>query len=172
MTFCKYLLILAILAISVHCFSQDKTRTDSIVTLKAVLQQNNMVATQFVGNAGIPSRDWYCFAYLIYLCRNEELVQMTSDSSPAVRLYSYIALVHNKYTDLAPIKNRLSADTASLTSFQGCILESITVADGVASIDYWYHKESTITIIETLRKDEEYRNTLYIDIINKKPIRR
>lgn len=157
---------------SFSCFSQDKTRQDSIAAIKAVLQKDNIVATQGVGYAGMPSRHWYSFAYLLLLCSDEELVQMTSDSSPAVRLYSYIALVHNKYNNLTAIKNRLSADTASLSSFEGCILDKTTVAKGLASISNWYNEKSTTATIASLQKDETYRHNLYGDIVNKKPIRR
>lgn len=172
MTFGKYILTIAILVTSLSCLSQDNTRLDSIAKIKGVLQKDNIVATQGVGYAGMPSRHWYSFAYLLWLCTDEELVQMTYDSSPAVRLYSYIALVHKKYSNLPTIEKRLSLDTAQLSSIEGCILDKTAVAKGVASINNWYHEKSTNAIIMILQKDAVYRMNLYGDIIDKKSIRR
>jgi hypothetical protein len=142
MTFNRKILAIFIFLTPFLSFCQgEKARVDSIYKLKSIIQNNNIVASQGVGYAGMPSRHWYSFSFLLSLSTNDELLEMTYDSTAAVRLYAYIGLVHNKYSYLEIVKKRLLSDTAYLYSIEGCIwrlyeyvLIDITLLSDISSL--------------------------------------
>jgi hypothetical protein len=171
MIFYKHILTITFLATSLSGVSQSKTRFDSIAAIKTVLQKDNIIATRGVGYASMPSRHWYSFAYLLSVSTDEELLQLTYDSTPAVRLYSYIALTHSKYSEIKLVKDRLSNDTSELSTFEGCIFGTTTVSNGISTISNWYNEKSTTAIVTSIQNDPAYRRQLFSDIIHKKKIR-
>ncbi|RYZ25884.1 MAG: hypothetical protein EOO10_17070 [Chitinophagaceae bacterium] len=176
MTLRFYIFFVLSLLLSVEGWSQlatnNKSRLDSLQKLKTVLRERNVVSSPLVGYAGGNSPYWHSFAFLTLLSNQAELLEMTHDKSPAVRLYGYIGLLHKKYVDTASVRKRLSSDTAQVVSFVSCVVDEITVAQGLEEIYNWYDEKRTAETIALIQTDQKYRTHLYRALIGWKPIKR
>lgn len=171
-----FLLLLCSLIVPLEVLSQpgtkNRARVDSLQKLKDVIGKYNVVSPHMVGNVGGPSPYWHSFVLLTYLSSPTELLNMTYDRSPAVRLYGYIGLVHKKYADTTVVKNRLLLDTAIVLSFLSCVIDEITVAQGAEDICIWYDEERTAKAVTFIQTNNRYRSQLYRALVSGKPIKR
>lgn len=151
-----------------------QNRVDSLQNIKELIRKDNTVSSEGVGLFFTPSKYWYAFVYILYLATNEELEQMTSDKSQALRIYAYTGLLYNKYSDLKSIKKRLSKDRETVETFFGCIsgLE-MDVANCIKKLvkDH-FRKESIDYLLSSLNNNEKYRNQLFDDLLNDRKITR
>jgi hypothetical protein len=169
MKYIRSIFIICSLLLSLFSYSQQQAkRIDSIQKLKLILQTDNVVSTQNVGYAALPSKYWYAFAYLLLMSDNEELLAMTHDSTAAIRFYAYIGLIHNKYSDISMVKTRLMQDSAGFVTFIGCVISGTTIESGTKSIEDWYNEKSTLEVLTRLGKDKKYRMRLFRDLVNPK----
>jgi hypothetical protein len=170
----KVLMTVFILTISFSSFSQGEKRThaDSVSILKNIIKESATVSSSAVGFAGSPSRSWYGFAYLVSISIESELLAMTWDENPALRLYAYTGLVHKRYKNIDKVTQRLSRDKASVKTLSGCIMGTTTVNKALDNTGQWYHEEGITSFIDTLKKDKAYEGELFTALTLNKPIRR
>jgi hypothetical protein len=167
----KYLFNLILLTLSFSSFSQVSA-VDSIETLKEIVRHENSISMPGIGYGGVPSRQWYSSAFLISLVNPDELVQMINDTSASLRLYAFIGLVYNNYSELSSIKKQLSSDTTILRSFEGCIIDRTTVSYAVNHIEEWNAVHPMKKLLHKMSIDKIYRAELFEALVHKKKIRR
>ena len=172
----RSIIIISVMLITC-CYGYGQTvgklssRTDSIQILQSILRKGNFISSQGIGFANLPSRQWYSFAFLLSLSTNEELLQLTYDSSACLRLMGFIGLTYKSFVGIPEVKKRLTHDTTSLTSFAGCIIEKTTVAKGVNQISNWYSENSVNELLVALQTNREYKSQLFIDILRNRRIK-
>jgi hypothetical protein len=147
------------------------THVDSIEVLKCILRKDNIVSTQTGGNWLSLIKPWHSFVLLLKLANTENLLQLVGDTSPCIRLYGYIGLVHNKYSSIADIRAKLERDTGKLTSISECLVSETTVGKGIHSIQMWYQETSVTSTLALFRKDPSYFEQVFSDVVNNRRIK-
>lgn len=105
-----------------------KTRQDSINVLLTAIRKYNIFEPSWRGIAGTPSQQYYTFRFLEKLSTDAELLALTNDSIPCLRVYGYIALSARHYKQLGVIRNALLSDTSALSETRGCVTSATTVS--------------------------------------------
>jgi hypothetical protein len=156
------------------CFSQRKQRlishSDTIQILRNIIEKGEMFGS--IGGYEIaPIRQWYSFVYLFSMSTNTELLQMTKDTSPYLRLYAYMGLYHNKYLQIEQLQNILSHDSSKVSALEGCVLYETTVGRGVLAIRNWYGEKPMNAVLKALQADPIYKRYLFIALQKNKRIK-
>jgi hypothetical protein len=160
--------------ISANVLAQDKqvqSHADSLNTLKKIINRSTTVSAAGVGFAGAPAPAWYSFAYLVSIADTNELLAMTDDGNPALRLYAYTGLIHKKYNKIEDVKNKLLRDTAIVSIFSGCIIDRSTVAEALSGTAQWYYEPGLTNVIQAIRANKSFRNELFTSLAVGKQIK-
>jgi hypothetical protein len=171
----RLLMAVFILTVSFSSFGQEgkkNTHTDSVTILKNIIKESTTVSSSAVGFAGSPSRSWYSFAYLVSIATESELLAMTRDTNPALRLYAYTGLVHKKYKNIDQVTQRLSRDKAFVKTLSGCIMGTTSVDKALHNTGEWYYEPAVSDFIKILKAGNTYRSELFTALSLNKPIKR
>jgi hypothetical protein len=166
-----------LIVIIVFCFSTFKveaqSRIDSLQKIKELIIKESTVSGEGLGLFFAPSKYWYAFGYLVFLAKNEELKTMTSDSNSAVRIYAYLGLLYNDFSEIKSIKKRLLKDKEMVNTFFGCISgRDMTVASCIKYYLKGYYRPISINYLQkSLRNDTQYGSQLYDSLLNDKKIK-
>jgi hypothetical protein len=167
-------LLAILLTTSVTVSAQGKkyrSHTDSVNALMNIIGNSNTITSSAVGFAGSPSNTWYAFAYLTSIATEKELLEMTKDKNPVLKLYAYTSLLHKNYKHIDKVKKQLSTDTTSVKTLSGCIMGNTTVAKAVEDPGTWYYSGSIDEFEKAIKKDKKYKKELYTALVNNKPVK-
>lgn len=168
-------LLAIVLATSVTVSAQGRkyhSHADSVHALKNIIGNSNTITSSAVGFAGSPSNTWYAFAYLTSIATEKELLEMTKDKNPVLKLYAYTALMHKNYKHINRVKRQLLKDDTEVKTLSGCIMGNTTVAKAVEDTGNWYYEGAIDEFEKAIRKDKKYKKELYASLINNKPVKR
>jgi hypothetical protein len=168
------ILFSAVMSLSLAADAQGKkyTHADSVNALKNIIGNSNTVSSSAVGFAGSPSNTWYAFAYLTTIATEKELLAMTEDKNPVLKLYAYTALVHKNYKRINRVKKQLSKDNTEVKTMSGCIIGTTTVAKAIEDTGEWYYAGSVEQFEKAIKKDKKYKKELYTALVNNTPVKR
>ncbi len=96
--------------------------TDSIA-------KEGILFSDAVGIIGAKTKQWQRFEQLKKSAKTEELTKLTDDSRPVVRCYAFLALTERRKVNIFPTLLKHLYDTAKLTTFYGCIVDSRMAGD-------------------------------------------
>jgi hypothetical protein len=172
----RYIGLLAVLlTTSVAASAQGKkyhSHADSVNALKNIIGNSNTISSSAVGFAGSPSNTWYAFAYLTSIATEKELLEMTKDKNPVLKLYAYTALMHKNYKHINRVKKQLAKDDTEVKTLSGCIMGNTTVAKAAEDPGTWYYAGAIDEFEKAIKKDKKYKKELYTSLINNKPVKR
>ncbi len=167
----RHFLLVIFSIFTLTCYSQDKveliTKSDTIRLLQQIIREGKMISTSGVGVAGMPSKQWYSFAFLLSLVNKDQLFEMTKDTSACLRLHVYIGLLHLKYPNIDKVKSYLSTDTTRLSSIEGCLLGNTTVQTAITEINHWYVRREMSHFLTSIQTNHEYRKIVFDQIITR-----
>jgi len=143
-------------------------KKDIIRKLINRIGDDNQVASSRVSIIGQPSRQWMIFNLLLYLCDVNEFVAMIKHPIGSVRVYGYLGLEYNGYPDLELLKNRLLLDRSIVNTFEGCLLQVDLVANCTKETHRWYDKESSLSFLKKISKNDLLRERLIRDLLSDK----
>ena len=149
----------------------SKEHADSVNVLKNIIVKSNTINSSAVGFAGAPSNSWYAFAFLATIATERELLAMTTDRSPVLRLYAYTALLHRKSGDTARVVKKLSSDHSTVHTLSGCIMNETRVSEAVNDVGIWYYPEALDNFRSSL-KDKKYKHELFQSLKGGKAVQR
>jgi hypothetical protein len=155
-------------------YSQNSSvisHADSVKALKKIITASNTLASAGVGFAGTPSPSWYSFAYLVSIANTNELLDMSRDDNPALRLYAFTGLLYKNYKHIDEVKKRMNADTAIVSVLSGCIMSLTTVAKAASTVE-WYSPKGIEGFIQAVKTDKVYGNELFRSLVNNRSIKR
>lgn len=163
-------LILGIIFISTPLYKLfAQTREDSISNIKKVIK---VFSTEGVGYANAASKSWYAYIYLHHSLSNEELVTLTDDKAAEIRIYAFMALAYNNYEQIEDVRNRLGSDNEIVFTVQGCIAQNDELKSIVNFAKNWNFDNAVSRTLKLFDKDKDYKNQIYLDLINDRPIKR
>ncbi len=112
---------------------------DSIRLMCDQIAADSMVETEYVGEAGMLSKQWQRYEKLLALSSDEDLVDLTDHPSPAVRLYSYYGLTRRNPEMLVEALRNHPDDTATVPTRNGCLIgqEMVVEAAIVWAHEFW-----------------------------------
>ncbi len=90
---------------------------------------NTRVEGAAVGIAGTKSEQYARFHDWYSRASDEDMLRMTSHSSPVVRSYALWAMALTDHPDFASTARSLGSDDAEIDTVFGCVVERMTVAD-------------------------------------------
>lgn len=166
-------LLAVLLTTSVAVNAQGKkyhSHADSVNALKNIIGNSNTITSSAVGLAGSPSNTWYAFAYLTSIATEKELLEMTKDKNPVLKLYTYTALMHKNSRHIDRVRRQLKKDTTQVKTLSGCIMGNTTVAKAMEDPGDWYYAGAIDEFQKAIRKDKKYKKELYSALINNKPV--
>ncbi len=97
--------------------------------LAAGIAKYNVLTSEGVGYAGVRTDQWRRYETLKEKATNEELMELTEHENSVVRCYSFQALANRKNVDLLPILIQHLYDSASVNTFQGCLVSWMSAGD-------------------------------------------
>ena len=168
-------LLAGLLTLSMNVSAQGKkyhSHADSVNALKNIIGTSNTVTSSAVGFAGSPSNTWYAFAYLTGIATEKELLEMTKDKNPVLKLYAYTTLMHKNYKHIDRVKRQLMKDDTEVKTLSGCIMGNTTVAKAAEDPGHWYYAGAVDEFQKAIRKDKKYKKELYSSLISNKPVKR
>lgn len=131
--FCKYTIPVLCLLLTFVSFGQQLFNESKISkeTMKAVndLKDKNRVEGAYIGYEGSSSKQYEKFTKLIETAKPKELKELTNHPVEAVRCYAFWALWQDGSVDLLPILIQHIQDSASVSSYFGCMISFDKVGD-------------------------------------------
>ena len=161
----KSLLTIFLLTQTIFCFCQrikkPYSHSDSVNILKSVIRDKNILTYSVGGYGGSPMRPWYAFVFIISIADNYELLTMTRDSNACVKIYGYLGLYHNNYSNIHEITTILSDDTTTVNAIEGCMIFPTTVGRVISEINDWFFERSVDKLLRALYIDSAYRRNYH-----------
>lgn len=104
------------------------TSKDSLATTVQRIADINKYESQYVGFAGSYSEQYKNFDRLLRCVTEQDLILLVKNKNPAVRVYSFKALITKNKKLAASIYEVLQSDDAPIFTLEGCIGGQATVS--------------------------------------------
>lgn len=127
--FMKRLTTILVLTLAIWTTLFGQTVRPEIDKIVNGIAKDNMLKSSGVGYGGVRTDQWDRFVLLKEKATNEELIALTDHNNGVVRCYSFQALATRKDINVFPNLIKHLTDTATITTFQGCIISSQSVGD-------------------------------------------
>jgi hypothetical protein len=89
----------------------------------------NIVAGGAVGYAAVEPDQWVRYIALKTKTNEQDLIDLTNHSNKTVKCYAFTALIEKKGKVIFDLLLKNITDTGKVTTFYGCIMESLTVGE-------------------------------------------
>ncbi|HSZ86062.1 MAG TPA: hypothetical protein VK787_08515 [Puia sp.] len=120
----KLLVTVTFILISIGGISQQETilksRLDSIEYIKNEMRKDRQVTSYATSYDAKISKQYLRFLFLLETMNNNELLELTKDSSGCLRVYAYACLDYNRYKGIKKIKSVLMQDTSLVPVMINC----------------------------------------------------
>jgi hypothetical protein len=103
--------------------------TFSLKALVADIAKTNVLMGGVVGVDGRRPEQWSRFDLLRAKATDQQLIALTDDTNAVVRCYAFQALAEKNYVDVYPIVLCHLSDTATVLTFNGCLVGSEKAGD-------------------------------------------
>lgn len=103
--------------------------TFSLKMLVADIAKTNVLMGGAVGIDGGRPEQWSRFDLLRAKATDQELIALTDDTNAVVRCYAFQALAEKNYVDVYPIVICHLSDTATVRTYNGCLIGSKKAGD-------------------------------------------
>jgi hypothetical protein len=147
-----FLILLSILTLVPEIKSQSTkvlaTRIDSIEAIKQSMRNNSLVSTAYIGLSFKVSFQYSRFLFLLHYLDENDFYELSNDSNPSVRVYSYMALLYLNSNRAKSVRKRLIHDYSETDIQHGCISDRWLVSKVVREIKLWWYGKSSISEIE------------------------
>ncbi len=100
-----------------------------IVNLVSAIEKENIIKSEGIGFAGAKNEQWQRYLTLKEKATNEELLQLCKHPNGVIRCYSFLAATTRNNINLFPTLLQHLTDTALVSLYQGCTINSIMVGD-------------------------------------------
>src|SRR5690606_23747488 len=108
------------------------------------------------------------FNLLLYLGDVNEFVAMIKHPIGSVKVHGYLGLEYNGYSDLELMKSRLLLDRSIVNTFEACLLQVDLVANCIKETHRWYDKESSLSFLKKISKNDLWRERLIRNLLSDK----
>lgn len=173
----KRIYIIFFLSILLNCvfasFCGAQNRTDSLQNIKELIIKHGTVSAPGVGLFFSPSKYWFAFGFMTYIATDEELNDMLNENNSALKVYSYLGLLQKNYSNIKSIKKRIFKDSESVNTFFGCISgREMNIPNCIKYyLKHAHYSSYMISLLNALKKNENYRNKLFDDLISDREIK-
>jgi len=131
----RFFTLLLCTTLSISLSGQTLAKGDLAAALKSGnlavegIVTNTRIESAAVGIAGTKSEQYERFYTWYTEASDEDILRMTSHTSPVVRSYALWAMALKNHPDFQSTARSLGADDAEIDTVFGCVVERMTVAD-------------------------------------------
>ena len=142
--------------------SFQKPVTDSVEIVKALMRKTGSVTSYATGYAGIQSRQFQRFVYLVDHLNPEHFLEITRDTSTCLRIYAYAGLTYCRYKKISLIKQQFKNDSTLIPFMTGCVGGNRRASEIVFKLQQWYSKKAVEFTLREQTRDRTFWYSNYV----------
>lgn len=142
-TLLKILIIKPLLLYPILVLGQDKSISDSVKNLCDQIAKDSILESEYIGSMGLPSKQWKRFNCLKSIANDSIFLELVNHSSPTVRAYAFLGLMHKNPSLFMKALRENEQDTVYVKFLNGCIGGSEQVYFYALKNGYHYLNKNT-----------------------------